>query len=529
MAARRVTPADGFHSPEDKKSFVRLAVGGGILLALAFAVSMALMLRAVFLQAGHEQGAGTEGYGLAFFQGEYWYLTTGGGSRAGKTFVLRHRKPGGGDAVEAGRFDDSHDVFLLAGPQDPGRLWICAQDKTGYVDGDGLHWMDGPIDVGDMVRPFFVGSDVATLSHVDGAVTVWTLAQGHWRKGPRFNLVLPHPARPSDCSCNRLKALWWRGSFLWFYKDGFDIRRFEGIPSGPHLRVSNWAVVVKDSAEANWAPVAMPGGPMLVDQERGAQEPTVRVWAGSGPSWKRLGGYAESAESLGLLGTGPKDWSLVLAGPGLRLLRPLGAGAAASTVLVEPDHPAQVLVPVFLMDGLIFLGPLALLFVLQWGLDRHRSRRGRIGRKKVVYASLRRRALARVLDLLLVMLGMAVLEAVVALGCYAAGLFQASGAKPVAAAVILVAMVFVGMLAGSLALVQQEGRSGQTPGRRLLGIRVLGTDLKPCGFQRAFLRALLSLVDGFWQWVVGLYVISFSLRYQRLGDLIGDTVVLRED
>jgi uncharacterized RDD family membrane protein YckC len=531
VAARRVTPADPFRSLEDKKSFLRLAVGSGILFGLLFALAMGLFFRGLFLQMDSGQGKDPQAYRVAWFNQEYWYLTKNAlKSGTSDTYTLWHRQPGAVERVKAGAFNADHDVFLLAGPQDPGRLWICSQDKTGYWDRGGFQWVDDGTDLGDIIRPFFVGSEPATMSHVDGAVSVWTLAHGkQWRKSLALQLQLPHPAHPSDCSCNRLRAVWRRGSFTWFYKDGWDIRRFEGTPQGRDLNVSGWAVAVKDSAEANWAPVALPGGLMLVDQERGAREPTVRVWSGSGPAWKRLDAFAEKAGSAALLGGGPADWKLVLAGPGLRVDAAKSAGLPP-LVLEPPPALAPMLVPLAIFYACLLLGPLVLLLVLQSGLDRHRSRKGRLGRRAVVYASLRRRALARLLDSLLVLAGLFLLMVGAMLVLALAGCFKsnAGGAMPLLGALGLMACMALGLLAGNLALVHEEGRSGQTPGRKLLGIRVLGTDLKPCGFQRAFLRALLSLVDGFWQWVVGVYVIAFSPRYQRLGDLLGDTVVLME-
>jgi len=73
-----------------------------------------------------------------------------------------------------------------------------------------------------------------------------------------------------------------------------------------------------------------------------------------------------------------------------------------------------------------------------------------------------------------------------------------------------------------------EGRWGQTPGKRLLGIRVVGTDLGPCGFWRALIRNLLEFIDGLFTYTVGLFAIAFSKSWQRTGDLAAKTIVIRE-
>jgi uncharacterized RDD family membrane protein YckC len=74
-----------------------------------------------------------------------------------------------------------------------------------------------------------------------------------------------------------------------------------------------------------------------------------------------------------------------------------------------------------------------------------------------------------------------------------------------------------------------EGRFGKTPGKWLLGIRVLGTDLQPCGFGRALLRNLLTFVDGFFNFLVGVLLVALTEKWQRLGDLAARTIVVVDE
>ncbi|NOZ13029.1 MAG: RDD family protein [Acidobacteria bacterium] len=74
-----------------------------------------------------------------------------------------------------------------------------------------------------------------------------------------------------------------------------------------------------------------------------------------------------------------------------------------------------------------------------------------------------------------------------------------------------------------------EGRKGITPGKWLTGIRVLGTDLKPCGFGRAIVRNLLKVVDGFFSFLVGVLVVAFTENWQRVGDMAARTIVIRKN
>jgi uncharacterized RDD family membrane protein YckC len=72
-----------------------------------------------------------------------------------------------------------------------------------------------------------------------------------------------------------------------------------------------------------------------------------------------------------------------------------------------------------------------------------------------------------------------------------------------------------------------EGRWGVTPGKALAGIRILGTDLQFCGFPRALLRNLLRVVDGLFNFMVGILVTALSENWQRVGDMAARTVVVR--
>jgi uncharacterized RDD family membrane protein YckC len=74
-----------------------------------------------------------------------------------------------------------------------------------------------------------------------------------------------------------------------------------------------------------------------------------------------------------------------------------------------------------------------------------------------------------------------------------------------------------------------EGRFGKTPGKWLLHIRVLGTDLQPCGFGRALLRNALTFVDGFFSFLVGALLVALTENWQRLGDLAARTIVVADE
>ncbi len=71
--------------------------------------------------------------------------------------------------------------------------------------------------------------------------------------------------------------------------------------------------------------------------------------------------------------------------------------------------------------------------------------------------------------------------------------------------------------------------NGQTPGKRLLGIRVIQSNGMPLTVSGAIIRNLLRLFDFLpLLYVVGMISLFATKRTQRLGDLAAQTVVIRE-
>ncbi len=78
--------------------------------------------------------------------------------------------------------------------------------------------------------------------------------------------------------------------------------------------------------------------------------------------------------------------------------------------------------------------------------------------------------------------------------------------------------------------------NGQTPGKRLLGLRVLTVDGQPINAMQAILRNLVRGADALPAlggivpcYLVGLITASANDRYQRLGDLVAGTMVVVEE
>lgn len=73
-----------------------------------------------------------------------------------------------------------------------------------------------------------------------------------------------------------------------------------------------------------------------------------------------------------------------------------------------------------------------------------------------------------------------------------------------------------------------EGSTGQTLGKRLVGLAVVTAEGSPVGYRDATVRNVGRVVDALPAfYLVGLAVILFTSRSRRVGDIVADTVVVR--
>ena len=75
-----------------------------------------------------------------------------------------------------------------------------------------------------------------------------------------------------------------------------------------------------------------------------------------------------------------------------------------------------------------------------------------------------------------------------------------------------------------------EGTTGQTLGKKLFRVTVVGEGGEPCTYRRATIRTVFRVVD--WlpaAYLAGLTAMVITGRRRRLGDFAAGTVVVRED
>ncbi len=136
-------------------------------------------------------------------------------------------------------------------------------------------------------------------------------------------------------------------------------------------------------------------------------------------------------------------------------------------------------------------------------------------------AGLGSRIIAAAVDTLLI----AVIVFALAFGATQLSLGQIGGGIILQAFVTIgISLIVLGYLVGFEAL-----NEGRTPGKRMVGIRVVTTDGDSIGFLGAFLRNLLRLIDFLpLMFVVGAASILLTKTNQRIGDITANTLVVRD-
>jgi uncharacterized RDD family membrane protein YckC len=92
----------------------------------------------------------------------------------------------------------------------------------------------------------------------------------------------------------------------------------------------------------------------------------------------------------------------------------------------------------------------------------------------------------------------------------------------------IMAMIAVVVVLWILYFPYFESRSGQTPGKKVMGIKVVKENGKTLSFGDALIRTVLRIID--WlpaAYIVGLVVILVSKNKQRVGDMAAKTIVVR--
>jgi uncharacterized RDD family membrane protein YckC len=90
-------------------------------------------------------------------------------------------------------------------------------------------------------------------------------------------------------------------------------------------------------------------------------------------------------------------------------------------------------------------------------------------------------------------------------------------------------LLLVGLLFGLYKMLFEAIWNGQTPGKRIAGIRVVRQNGLPVTFFPVMIRNLMRIIDVLpSSYVLGALCVLFTKQHQRLGDMAAGTVVVRD-
>ena len=136
------------------------------------------------------------------------------------------------------------------------------------------------------------------------------------------------------------------------------------------------------------------------------------------------------------------------------------------------------------------------------------------------------RMIAFMIDFIIQALAAGVLSFII--GNMALGSRHSRNTEEIITVILLVFNII--LMGGGLFLFFEYLMNGSSPGKSALGIRVLRENGAPPSFQDLTIRNIFRLIDCFlpFQYAIGGFMMIFSTKGQRLGDIAAGTIVVKE-
>jgi uncharacterized RDD family membrane protein YckC len=325
--------------------------------------------------------------------------------------------------------------------------------------------------------------------------------------------------------CN-LKVLSKEGKLHLFLKFGRTLYYREGLPPAETDDRDVWQPIAEVGTD--WVALLIDTVPVVF--HRGTRDSQIVGLRLAGRTWRRFFAYGPIMTSdLGVYPRGhAEEFAILLQSfPGsLRLVQVEGG-----RVVQEVRHgrgfpfPRHFMIMMLGFYGPMLTLPLIFAVVLSGLMRRHRICEHGAESVSMPFASLTRRALAQIVDFII--LGAPTLAGVLILfpNLDMEKMFiSGPGHMLTGFGLMMGQMLWLIICLFVFSLL--EGRWGVTLGKWTVGIGVFGTDLRPCGFGRAFVRNILKFVDGFFNFMVGILLVALTENWQRVGDMAARTVVI---
>jgi uncharacterized RDD family membrane protein YckC len=534
-------PAHGYLCESSKRRFTLVAgILGAVFFLAQFLLPMLVMFLVMMPMMFDSAASLADLDQAALWRDELWFIE--------RTAKVNWRDPGNSTSLSALRHVNLKDLEG-AGPAVPldasrtgssgalvpvgDRLWVIEADRISYYQNGVLTRLSGAGRAARSSRPFAYQGRPAVISlgaHPSLATLQEESAHGVWTSK---DLPLGLPAESG--SLRTLQAVESKGGLYLFVELCTDDPDRCSI-SYREPDQQAWLPLVEDSCScATWTALLSESLPTVVLSERAEGRETLSVitLTAAGPQRKPIALPKERSAWGGwraLSSEGPLVL-LTQGMPGSLSLLEVADGRVVRSVRKKGSFPFGPNMMFFMLipQLLPIVLSLVLAFLLTGQMRRHRVQDYVFAGTRRTFASLWQRALAQLVDI--------VPQSAAFLIPSAWFWRMFSDPESLVDSGPMFPFVFIGLFVGAflcallvlLAFSYFEGRSGRTPGKWLLGIQVLGTDLQPCGFGRALLRNMLSFVDGFFSFLVGALLVALTENWQRLGDMAARTIVVVDE
>lgn len=460
--------------------------------------------------------------GAVCWEGALWYVEE---SLPAQSFpkreaTLQKYVPGSPREPESVAPVFMEDPRLLAGCE---TLWIISPEDVRYFKAGRLTVINLNQRLGNISNPFLVDGKPAVLEERPGRLALLVLRDRWWQTEAIFRLGL----EDEDSSVTPyIRVVESRGVPHLFFQFGETLFHRKGLPASGEMNPQSWESVC--TASGAWTATSVDGSPSVFYVLREDFRHWLVGLKETDVGWKRFFriNLGQQIDEFGVCDPGGEKLVIILQpAPGrLRFLE-----ASDGRVLGETKHGAGVPFTRLVARSFVSLyacllaTPLVLAIVLSALMNRFRVSEYSVGQAKVVLASISRRAIAEAVDAL-ILGGPLIVNYSLIYGALQSD-FEALGPMELMG---LIAAALAWVVLGIVVFSFLEGKWGRTPGKWMTGIRVLGTDLLPCGFVRGLVRNLLKVVDGFFNFLVGILVTALSENWQRVGDMAARTIVVRD-
>jgi uncharacterized RDD family membrane protein YckC len=207
-----------------------------------------------------------------------------------------------------------------------------------------------------------------------------------------------------------------------------------------------------------------------------------------------------------------------------RTLYTIENGALVDPVRLKgPFNPLRMMGRMALATAVSYLLSLLVVFGVSVGIRRFKKRIWSEDGVEFEFASLFRRFIASMVDKLVLLIPPAI-----AVAFFMPGMDDLT-VNPIRFMLTIFSATALFFVGGFLYHSLLEGLYGQTLGKKICGIRVLKADFSPCGLSSGFLRNLLRIADAFFYYLVAVIALAGTFKWQRIGDIVAETVVVKEN